>query len=129
MFCLCAIAPLLGGAPARALDRSIATVIGLEAGVLRALRLDDLPAGAEIELSLGSRLAVTVYLMDQAAFARLPAVRGPLFTGLVTGRLGLRTRVVRAGDYFLVFDNRANRDHREVTLSLRVVPAPTAQGH
>jgi len=114
---------VLWAAPARARDSSVATVIEVDAGALRALRLDRLAAGARIELSLFSRRPIAIYLMDEAAFARLPRVQGTLLTGLVSGRMELRISVPREGDYFVVFDNRANRDRREVTLSIRISTA------
>jgi hypothetical protein len=90
-------------------------------GKWKGMRLKNLPQGAKVALQIESSGALRVIVLDSSELKRFPNTRA-LFTGSVEKRLGFSVVIPRSGDYFIVFDNRAGSEPRQVTIRIRAQP-------
>lgn len=67
---------------------------------------------------------VTIHLLDEAAFGRLPHMDSPLVSGKTASDYGFSVVLPESGDYFLIADNRDGDQRREITVHLTATDAP-----
>jgi hypothetical protein len=60
---------------------------------------------------------LTVGLLDAPDHAQFPRIANPLFWGEAESKLGFSSTISKAGDYFVVLDNRGGDRPRQVTMT------------
>ncbi|HZP92260.1 MAG TPA: hypothetical protein VFB20_05180 [Burkholderiales bacterium] len=98
------------------------------------MRLKNLPKGTSVALQIVASGAIRVIVVDSTELKRFPNTR-PLFEATVDSRLGFSVVIPRSDDYYVVFDNRAATDARQVRMRVRAEaprrtppkPAPSPQ--
>jgi len=93
--------------------------VDVPAGKWKGVRLRNLPKGAVVAVQVESSDAILVALMDSKSFQRFSKTSRPLFLGQVEKRLSFTVSIPKAGDHFLVFDNRTGAQSRAVTVTIR----------
>ncbi len=129
----CAVALLLSTADsARAAEATLS--VEVPAARWKAVRLKNLPKGTSVALQIVASGAIRVIVVDSTELKRFPNTR-PLFEATVDSRLGFSVVIPRSDDYYVVFDNRAATDARQVRMRVRAEaprrtppkPAPSPQ--
>jgi hypothetical protein len=110
----CLVAP----GPAGAQARSSSFRLEIPAGRFKVARLRSLPQG-RLHVDVTTSGPVQLLVFDQEAYRRFPSDEAPLFRGRAADRLGFSIRVPRAGDYFLVLDNRAGARTRQISVNVK----------
>jgi hypothetical protein len=85
----------------------------------KAVRLKNLPIGASIGVRVESSGNIDVILIHQDELKRFPAAVNPQFQGSVERRLSFSVTLPKAGDYFVILDNRRNTDSRKVRVLIQ----------
>ena len=117
---LLAFALSVGLAPlAYAAEKSASFSREVAAGKWTGVRLRNLPKGASLATQVAIDGAVTVLLLDETGYRRLPEVDRPLFQGKTGDRLSFSILVPKTGDYYLVLDNRAGAEARKFTVDVK----------
>src|SRR5581483_5265939 len=113
----CAVALLLSTADsARAAEATLS--VEVPAARWKAVRLKNLPKGTSVALQIVASGAIRVIVVDSTELKRFPNTR-PLFEATVDSRLGFSVVIPRSDDYYVVFDNRAATDARQVRMRVR----------
>ena len=85
----------------------------------KAVRLKNLPQGAAVGLGVTSSGTVGLIFVHQDELKRFPAAVNPLFQGTVERKLEFSVIIPKAGDYFVIFDNRQGTETRKVKILIR----------
>ena len=93
--------------------------VDIPAGKWKGIRLRNLPKDAVVAVQVESSDEILVALMDSKSFQRFSKTSRPLFLGQVEKKLAFTVSIPRAGDHFLVFDNRTGAQSRAVTVTIR----------
>jgi hypothetical protein len=105
--------------------------VEIPAGDWQALRVVDLPAGALLGVEVETDGPLHVAVVTAEDYARYPEPEAPLFEASLERRLGFRVRAEKTGHHYVVLDNRAGEEPREVRLEVEATrgeAAPGAQG-
>lgn len=89
------------------------------AGKIYSARLGNLSKDATVAITIVSDGQVTVTMIDQERFDKVPTGIRPLFSGQTNDKLSFKIRVPKSGNYYLLLDNRTGRDDRSVMLTIR----------
>ena len=111
-------------APSRVPAATAELAAEVPAGKWKALRLRGLPQGASLAVRIETSGPILVFFVHQAELKRFPEqpVR-PAFRGAVERRLAFRLSLPRAGDYYVILDNRKNAADREVRVRIDAAAA------
>jgi len=82
-------------------------------------RLRNLPAGALVLVEVEASGGLDVALVDTPGFQRFPTLDQPLFHARDAAHLSFSVTIPTTGDYYLVLDNRASAEPRQVRLNVR----------
>jgi hypothetical protein len=93
--------------------------VDIPAGKWKGVRLRNLPKDAVVAVQVESSDEILVALMDSKSFQHFSKTSRPLFLGQVEKKLAFTVSIPRAGDHFLVFDNRTGAQSRAVTVTIR----------
>ena len=85
----------------------------------KAVRLKNLPKGAEVELSVACSGTVDLIFVHQDELKRFPAAVNPLFQGTVEKMLAFSVVIPASGDYYIIFDNRRGKEMQKVKILIR----------
>ncbi|MGH8632442.1 MAG: hypothetical protein ACREU7_16970 [Burkholderiales bacterium] len=103
---------------AAAAERGEATLnVEVPAAQWKGVRLKNLPKGTSVALQIEASGKIRVIVVDSAELRRFPRTRA-LFDATVETRLGFSVVIPRSGDYFVVFDNRAAAEARQVRMKV-----------
>ncbi len=89
------------------------------AGTWKTTRLSNLPKGVSLDLRIVSDGPVSVALVDKAELDRPRGRRRPLFFGELTDRIDFSITTKRAGDHYLIIDNRNGGKTRHLRIEAR----------
>ncbi len=96
-------------------------------GKWKSARLKNLPKDAAVAVQVVSNGEITVTLVDSKGYQRPFEISSPLFVGQVEKRLAFSVSIPAQGDYFLVLNNRAGRESRLVSLTVRAARGNASQ--
>ena len=82
-------------------------------------RLRNLPANTLVLVDVDASAAIAVAFVDAQGYRRLPALDDALFQARGDSRFSFSVTTRGAGDHFLVLDNRASAQPRDVKLTIR----------
>lgn len=91
--------------------------VSIPAGQWKAVRLHNVPRDAVVAVAIRCDGALTVGLLDTPDHAQFPRIANPLFWGEAESKLGFSSTIPKAGDYFVVLDNRGGDRPRQVTMT------------
>lgn len=94
----------------------------------KAMRLKNLPKNASLGARIESSGNIEVILVHGDELKRFPAAVNPEFQGSVERTLSFSVAVPRAGDYFLILDNRRNTQARKVRILIRAEKGRSTDG-
>jgi hypothetical protein len=120
LVCALLAAPLLAQ-PAPAAEAAMAVEVG--GGKWKAVRLRNLPKDARLAVAVQSDATLGVSLLKEQDFKRYPKPQEPLFMGSSERSLSFTVTVPETGTYYLLFDNRASSDARQVKFGIRAARA------
>ncbi len=89
------------------------------AGEWKTTRLSHLDKGVSLSLEIVADGPVTVALVDRTELDKPAGRRHPLFFGELTDRLAFNITTRRAGDHYLIIDNRKGRKARHLVITAR----------
>lgn len=92
--------------------------VDVPAGKLKTVRVRNLPAGATLAVKVRTSGDVQVILLGQRASDRRPDVARPLFQGRTDTSMTFSVITPRAGDYYVILDNRTATESRAVEVSV-----------
>lgn len=102
-----------------AAQRGEATLsVEVPAAKWKGVRLKNLPRGTAVDLEIESSGTIRVIVVDSVELRRFPKTRA-LFEARVDSRLGFSVVIPRSGDYYVVFDNRASGQVRQVRMKVQ----------
>ena len=84
----------------------------------KGVRLKNLPRGTSLALQIETSGTMRVIVVDSGELRRFPETRA-LFEANVESRIGFSVVIPRSGDYYVVFDNRAHAQARQVRLKVQ----------
>ncbi len=85
----------------------------------KAVRLKNLPQGAAVGLAVASTGTVGLIFVHRDELKRFPAAVSPLFQGTVEKKLEFSVIIPKAGDYYVIFDNRKGTETHKVKILIR----------
>lgn len=94
----------------------------------KAMRLKNLPKNASLGARIESSGSIEVILVHGDELKQFPAAVNPEFQGSVERTLSFSVAVPRAGDYFLILDNRRNTQARKVRILIRAEKGRSTEG-
>jgi hypothetical protein len=102
----------------------------------KAVRLKNLPKDTAIGIKVESSGNIDVILIHQDELKRFPAAVNPQFQGSLEKKLSFSVSLPKAGDYFVILDNRRNTEARKVRVLIRAergkksesAPSPSGEG-
>lgn len=104
----------------------------------KAVRLKNLPLAAKVTIQVESADGgIDLIFIHGDELKRFPAAVNPAFQGTVERKLSFTVVVAKAGDYYVILDNRQNSEARKVKVLIRAVrtgkpestkPAPAPSG-
>jgi len=100
-----------------------ALAVEVPAAQWKGVRLKNLPKGTSLALQIEASGKIRVIVVHGAELRRFPRTRA-LFEATVDPRLGFSVVIPRRGDYYVVFDNRAAAEPRQVRMKVQA-QAPT----
>jgi hypothetical protein len=90
----------------------------------KAVRLKNLPKDTSIKIRVESSASISVILVHQEELKRFPAAANPEFQGSTDKNLAFSVQLSRAGDYYVILDNRRNAEARKVRILIRAERKP-----
>jgi hypothetical protein len=111
LICLC-------GFDAEAVKGPVTVNMDVPAGEYKAVRLRNLPRGAQIAIEVKTDGEIDVMLADTEDYRRFLDARRPLFQGQVDRKLSFSVVIPESDDYFLIFYNRTGKRSRAVTATV-----------
>lgn len=84
----------------------------------KTVRLRNLPGEATVAVRVQASGKVVVAFITAEDYRSYPAVKRPLFVGRVQTQLSFSVTTPAAGNYFVVFDNRAGDEPRAITVTV-----------
>lgn len=90
----------------------------VEAGTWSGVRLKNLPKAAVLDVIVQTDGEIKVNLTDSSITDQENRSK-PLFAGLVNKRMSFTVSTVKAGDHYIILDNRDGKDIRSVDLTVR----------
>src|SRR4030042_4942915 len=102
--------------------------VDVPAGKWEGIRLKNLPKDAVVAVQVESSDDILVALMDSKSFQRFSKTSRPLFLARVEKKLSFTVSIPKAGDHFLVFDNRTGAQSRALTKGCHSSPGLKARG-
>jgi len=88
-------------------------------GKWKGARLKNLPKDAKVGVTVESSGSLDVILIHRDELKRFPAAVSPEFQGSTERKLSFSVVIPKAGDYFVILDNRQNTEARKVRLLIR----------
>ncbi len=127
-FVLLDLGLLLNPPPLSAAEKSATLNHEVAARKWTGLKLRNLPKGASLLLELTTDGGVvTVLLLNEKSYARLPAVERPLFKAQTGDRIDFSIIVPETGNYYAVIDNRAGTASRKFTIDVKAAAETQAR--
>jgi len=105
--------------PVLAKSQTATLSVEVPGGSWKGVKLRNLPKDAVVGVTVKTSGAVTIAVLDKPNYAKFPKLQHPLFVGTADSRLAFSVTIPLAGHYFLVVDNRRNREARSVELQIR----------
>lgn len=93
----------------------------------KTIRLKNLPRGASVALEIVSSDKIRVIIVDSTELKRFPKTRA-LFEASIDEKLGFSVVIPRTGDYYVILDNRAAAQTRQVKVRVKA-EAPKRRQH
>ncbi len=85
----------------------------------KTIRLRNLPKDASVSVVVETSGVIGVVFVHQEELKRFPAAAKPTFQGTVDRKLSFRVVVPKAGNYYVILDNRAGTEKRRVRLQIQ----------
>jgi len=85
----------------------------------KTIRLRNLPKDASVSVAVETSGVIGVIFVHQEELKRFPAAAKPTFQGTVDRKLSFRVIVPKAGNYYVILDNRAGTEKRRVRLQIQ----------
>ena len=105
-------------APADGKERSASVNSEVGAGKWKAIRLRSLPKGTKLSLSVTVSGEAAIVLLDGKGYAKLPRFDRALFEGRTSDTIGFKAIIPKAGNYYLVIDNRWGIEPRKFKVAV-----------
>jgi hypothetical protein len=86
-------------------------------------RFRGLPRRGTLTVDVVTSGPVEILLFDVDGYRRFPSAERPLIRGSTADKFGFSARLPRSGDYFLVLDNRAGAEARQVSVAVTAASA------
>lgn len=109
--------------PAQSKEKTASVSTEVAAGKWTGTRFRNLPQGASLAIELTVDGDVTVMLLDEQSYRRLPAVHRPLFHAKTGDRIAFSIVIPKTGHYYAVIDNRAGDTARQFTIDVKAAAA------
>lgn len=126
--CAALLAAAFGGAASAA---RVTINTSIPAAKWKAVRLRNLPKDASVSVAVETSGVIGVVFVHQDELKRFPKAAKPTFQGSVDRKLSFRVVIPKAGNYYVILDNRAGSEKRRVRLQIqaqragsRAAPAP-----
>lgn len=97
----------------------------VEAGQWKSARLKLLPKNTTLHISASSKEIVSVLVLNEKSFLRLPTVQNPLFQDAINKNLTFSIRIPNIDNYYLVIDNRKGKNHASVHFDIEALYVET----
>ncbi len=91
----------------------------------KTVQLKNMPKDASVAIQVESSGSIRVAFVHADELKRFPAAATPEFQGKVERKLSFGVSIPRAGDYYLILDNRQGDELRKVRLVIRAEKAKT----
>lgn len=85
----------------------------------KAVRLRNLPENATLSVVVETSGVIGVVFVHQEELKRFPAGAKPAFQGTVDRKLSFRVVIPKAGNYYVILDNRPGTERRRVRLQIQ----------
>jgi hypothetical protein len=90
--------------------------IDIAQGKWKTVHLKNMPKDSSVAIRIDSSGAIRVAFVHADELKRFPEAATPEFQGRVDRKLSFGVTIPRAGDYFLILDNRRGENSRRVNL-------------
>ena len=95
------------------------------AGKYKAVRLKNLPEGAELGVRVIANGSLSVILVHERELKRYPKAISPAFQGTLETSLTFSIVIPDSGNYYVILDNRRNTEERRVRILIHAIaPRP-----
>jgi hypothetical protein len=98
---------------------SLSASIEIAQAKWKTVRLKNMPKDASVMIQVESSGSIRVAFVHGDEVKRFPAPVTPEFQGKVDGKLSFGVSIPRAGDYYLILDNRQGEEARKIRLLIR----------
>jgi hypothetical protein len=85
----------------------------------KSVRLRNLPKDASVIVVVETSGVIGVVFVHQEELKRFPAAAKPTFQGSVDRKLSFRVVIPKAGNYYVILDNRRGTEKRRVRLQIQ----------
>ena len=117
---------LLGISPVADAAKALVNV-EVPAGKWKGAKLKNLPKDARVGIRVETSGSLDVILIHADELKRFPAAVSPEFQGSAERKLAFSAVIPRAGDYYVILDNRPNDTPRKVKLLIQAERAKTTE--
>jgi len=109
--------------PSYAKEKAASVSSEVAAGKWSGARFRNLPKGASLAMEVTVDGDVTVMLLNEESYRRLPVIDRPLFQGKTGDRMSFSILVPQTGHYYAVIDNRTGDAVRKFTIDIKAAAA------
>jgi hypothetical protein len=120
---LCLLLAGAGLLQASAFAGQLTASIDVPRSTWKLVRLKNMPQGTRVSVDVESSGSLRVAFAHRDGITHFPAAITPEFQGKAEKKLSFRISIRRAGDYYLVLDNREGGEIRSVRLLIRAEQA------
>lgn len=85
----------------------------------KAVRIRNLPKDASVSVAVETSGLIGIVFVHQGELKRFPESAKPTFQGSVDRKLSFRVAIPKAGNYYVILDNRRGTEKREVSLKIQ----------
>ena len=85
----------------------------------KTVQLKNMPKDTSVTIQVESSGSIRVDFVHGDEIKRFPAAITPQFQGKVEGKLSFGVSILRAGDYYLILDNRLGKEASKIRLLIR----------
>ncbi len=107
---------------------SLTASIDIPQAKWKTVQMKNMPKDTAVEIQVESSGSIRVAFVHADEIKRFPAAMTPEFQGKVERKLSFGVSIPRAGDYYLILDNRQGEDTRKIRLVIRA-EKPKAPGN
>jgi hypothetical protein len=105
--------------PGTVIAGSLTASIEIAQAKWKTVHLKNLPKDASVMIQVESSGSIRVAFVHGDEVKRFPAPATPEFQGKVERKLSFGVSIPRAGDYYLILDNRQGEEARKIRLLIR----------